>query len=90
MHYALVLAVVNRWFYRWTQGTLSAIAATTATYLVFVFLFGCTLSSDALINDKLVEMRIAWPTPYLVAIGIYTYIAILIFTYIYIYKLTCI
>jgi hypothetical protein len=58
------------------QGTLSAIAATTATYLLFVWLFGCILSNKTLIGDKLVEMRIAWPTPYLVAIGTYTYILI--------------
>eukprot|EP00612_Vaucheria_litorea_P007181 CAMPEP_0171472000 /NCGR_PEP_ID=MMETSP0946-20130122/1029_1 /TAXON_ID=109269 /ORGANISM="Vaucheria litorea, Strain CCMP2940" /LENGTH=935 /DNA_ID=CAMNT_0012001577 /DNA_START=34 /DNA_END=2837 /DNA_ORIENTATION=+ len=52
------------------KGTLNAICVSTMIYVVFVIIFGCSLSNDQLINDKLVAMRIAWPTPFLVAIGI--------------------
>lgn len=52
------------------KGTLYAIAATSILYLVFVLLFGCVMANDTLIRDKMVEMRIAWPVPGLVAFGI--------------------
>ncbi|KAG5188265.1 amino acid permease-domain-containing protein [Tribonema minus] len=52
------------------KGTLAAIAATTSVYLMFVWLFGCTMGYNALLSDKLIAMRIAWPTPALVGIGI--------------------
>lgn len=43
----------------------------TGVYLLFVWLFGCILSNDLLISDKLVASRVAWPTHYLVSIGEY-------------------
>lgn len=51
------------------KGTLAAIGFVTATYLVFVWMFGTILSNDVLIADKLVASRVAWPTHYLVSVG---------------------
>jgi potassium/chloride transporter 4/5/6 len=52
------------------KGTLNAIGSTTALYLLFIWLFGCSVANSTLIEDKLIEMRVAWPTPYMVAAGI--------------------
>ncbi|CAN0122774.1 unnamed protein product [Ascophyllum nodosum] len=52
------------------KGTLSAIGTVTGTYLVFVWLFGTIMSNEILIEDKLVAARVAWPTHYLVSVGI--------------------
>lgn len=51
------------------KGTLAAIATVTATYVVFVFMFGTILSNEVLISDKLVASRVAWPTHILVSVG---------------------
>ncbi|CBJ29869.1 conserved unknown protein [Ectocarpus siliculosus] len=52
------------------KGTLAAIATVTATYVVFVLMFGTILSNEVLIAEKLVASRVAWPTHYLVSVGI--------------------
>ncbi|KAG5186000.1 amino acid permease-domain-containing protein [Tribonema minus] len=52
------------------KGTLWAIAATALLYLFFMWFFGCSVAYGTLIDDKLVAMHVAWPTPYLVAVGI--------------------
>lgn len=51
------------------KGTLAAIATVTATYVVFVLMFGTILSNEVLIAEKLVASRVAWPTHYLVSVG---------------------
>lgn len=51
------------------KGTLAAIATVTATYVVFIWMFGTIMSNEVLIGDKLVASRVAWPTHYLVSVG---------------------
>lgn len=52
------------------KGTLSAIAFTTTIYLVVVWLYGCTMASPVLINDKFVTAAVAWPYEKVVAVGV--------------------
>lgn len=51
-------------------GTLSAIATTTCLYLAVIWLYGCSVSNSVLINDKLVVVSMAWPSQYVVNVGI--------------------
>lgn len=52
------------------KGTLSAIGTTTLLYLITVWVFGLTVANETLKTNKLVASSIAWPHPYVVAIGI--------------------
>lgn len=51
-------------------GTLSAIGVTTFLYLAVVWLFGSTISREALLNDKLIVTSVAWPAGIVVRVGI--------------------
>ena len=52
------------------KGTIAAIGVTTCLYLTVVWLFGSTLSREALLNDKLIVTAVAWPAGIVVRLGI--------------------
>ena len=51
-------------------GTLSTIGVTTFLYLAVVWLFGSTISREALLDDKLIVTSVAWPAGIVVRVGI--------------------
>eukprot|EP00249_Psilotum_nudum_P010981 c22889_g1_i1 orf=423-3326(-) len=52
------------------KGTLSAIAATTALYLISVFMFGAVATREEILTNRLLTATVAWPVPAVVQIGI--------------------
>ena len=53
-----------------SHGTLAAVATSTVIYLVFIWLFGSTLSNTALREDKLILSSVSWPHPKILNFGI--------------------
>ncbi|KAG0589960.1 hypothetical protein KC19_1G060000 [Ceratodon purpureus] len=52
------------------KGTLSAIAVTTALYLISVILFGSVATRDLLLTDRMLTATIAWPVAWVVQVGV--------------------
>ena len=51
-------------------GTLSAVGLTTLMYIIVVWLFGCSISNNTLMNNKMVVAKLAFPAEIIVNLGI--------------------
>ncbi|MCO5570007.1 hypothetical protein L7F22_023722 [Adiantum nelumboides] len=52
------------------RGTLSAIGATTALYLISCFMFAAVATREELLTNRLLTATLAWPVPAVVQLGI--------------------